>query len=401
MKRHLGNPKSTRQKAGESDLEVDLLDFSRSEEDRRYPWTSTHSFYAVMGGFVFDTSDVPEEKQFLPLGKTQISLTPKALLFLAQNAPTLLPDLPKAAILDKSKASGLTKALVCFQAAWFITQCIARLAEGLPITLLELNTLAHTVCALLVYTMWWNKPLDVEQPTAIKGPAMYAVCAYLCLHSQCDPVRKYIPLHDVQYTQKPDPSLMTRNLLLSGDMATRVKANKTSTAADRLRVELATTAAVTLPVEKGEDILKWRIPNWQAELNYSIGAFIIGEYDLDRESVAFIVAATAAGLMYGGIHLLAWNAPFSSSAQRILWRLSGIVIAASGPSLLLQQLGMWVIRKVHEAADGWLGGVFFIWAVLYFVARVFLVVECFLSLPYAQDLVFQQLRWAGYIPHIS
>lgn len=36
------------------------------------------------------------------------------------------------------------------------------------------------------------------------------------------------------------------------------------------------------------------------------------------------------GLIYGGLHCVAWNAPFTTSIERILWRISSITIAATG-----------------------------------------------------------------------
>jgi hypothetical protein len=38
---------------------------------------------------------------------------------------------------------------------------------GLPITQLELATMAFIVCALVMYTLWWDKPYDVEHTTTI------------------------------------------------------------------------------------------------------------------------------------------------------------------------------------------------------------------------------------------
>ena len=37
-----------------------------------------------------------------------------------------------------------------------------------------------------------------------------------------------------------------------------------------------------------------------------------------------------AGVLYGGLHLLAWNVPFASRVERILWRFSGILITSAG-----------------------------------------------------------------------
>lgn len=79
----------------------------------------------------------------------------------------LLPEISKEYIKDKSKADHLAKVLVIAQASWLILQVIMRWASRLPVTALELNTLAHSICALLVYSLWWDKPLDIQDPTLL------------------------------------------------------------------------------------------------------------------------------------------------------------------------------------------------------------------------------------------
>ena len=48
-----------------------------------------------------------------------------------------------------------------------LVQALARKVEGLPITLLELNTIMHVVCALIMYLLWLKKPQDVGSPTLV------------------------------------------------------------------------------------------------------------------------------------------------------------------------------------------------------------------------------------------
>ena len=35
------------------------------------------------------------------------------------------------------------------------------------VSLLELNTLAYALCAFLTYLLWWEKPLDIEEPLLV------------------------------------------------------------------------------------------------------------------------------------------------------------------------------------------------------------------------------------------
>jgi hypothetical protein len=132
-------------------------------------WTYGHSFFAIAGGFAFDTTDLPEHEKFLPGLRDRVLLTPEGLLALAKDDPTLIPDIPTAFINDKSKLNAAAKALVFIQAAWFVVETVVRLCQRLPVSLLELNTFAHALCALLIYVLWWDKPFDVEEPVLMHG----------------------------------------------------------------------------------------------------------------------------------------------------------------------------------------------------------------------------------------
>lgn len=59
-----------------------------------------------------------------------------------------------------------------------------RLVHGLSISLLELNTFVHTLCAFATYGLWWDKPLNVQQPTFIVGDQMRGLCSYLYFRSK-------------------------------------------------------------------------------------------------------------------------------------------------------------------------------------------------------------------------
>ncbi|KAL8940610.1 MAG: hypothetical protein Q9216_002723 [Gyalolechia sp. 2 TL-2023] len=123
------------------------------------PWakmTLVNAFYIVMGGYVFDVS---KDKRPRIWPRNSDRLTPNVMAVLGclnsqdKDLKEVIPFVSEDEIWDKT--------------AWFCAQCIARIAQGMPVSLLELNTFAHAVCALLVYILWWNKPLDVQEPTVI------------------------------------------------------------------------------------------------------------------------------------------------------------------------------------------------------------------------------------------
>ena len=108
-----------------------------------------------MGGFIVDVS---------PLHNTlsRLTISAKGLAFLARHGHFV--KMSDAAIRDKSKADMLIKSLACIQVSWMLVQTIARKVVGYPITLLEVHTLVHVGCAIAMYGLWFEKPLDVRDP---------------------------------------------------------------------------------------------------------------------------------------------------------------------------------------------------------------------------------------------
>ena len=96
-----------------------------------------HAYYVSMGGVELDSSD--PNNPILPPGKERMRLTLKGVAVALKLRPDLLRDFPNDAILDKSKASPLAKAIVCGQALWFCLQCLGRVVLSAPLSLLEVS----------------------------------------------------------------------------------------------------------------------------------------------------------------------------------------------------------------------------------------------------------------------
>ncbi|KAK0648544.1 hypothetical protein B0T16DRAFT_408387, partial [Cercophora newfieldiana] len=148
---------------------------------RAHQWTMTHSFFATMGGFVFDADAF--RHRTLPGGRKRATLSTPAVGRLAVVTPHLLPDISVDIIKDKSKSSKLAQTVVALQASWFLAQCISRMATGITISLLELTTLIHCLCILAAYLLWWDKPLDIQEPMFIHGQDADLICAGMFLKS--------------------------------------------------------------------------------------------------------------------------------------------------------------------------------------------------------------------------
>ena len=163
---------------------VSQNDDETKPQAHKYRWTHVHSFYTLMGGFAFDTSKA--NPNFLPNNRSHLTLRPRGLKYIAEHAPFLIPDLSKDKIQDKSKADGLAKLFVCLQALWFCLQCIVRMAQKQAISFLELNTFGHSICTLLIYGLWWHKPLNIESPSVLVGENAWEICALMCVTSTGD-----------------------------------------------------------------------------------------------------------------------------------------------------------------------------------------------------------------------
>lgn len=83
-----------------------------------------------------------------------IMITPRVMFELARQGHCIY--LANTKISDKSKANILQKALVLFQVTWMAIQCTTRRVYGLPLTLLEIHTMVHVLCAMALYAFWFK-----------------------------------------------------------------------------------------------------------------------------------------------------------------------------------------------------------------------------------------------------
>lgn len=78
----------------------------------------------------------------------------------------------KRAATDKGTAGVLVKVLVFGQASWFVVQCVSRVFDHLPATLLEIHVVIQVLYVLAAYGFWFFKPLDVNETIRIDIPSL-------------------------------------------------------------------------------------------------------------------------------------------------------------------------------------------------------------------------------------
>ena len=116
-----------------------------------------------MGGFRVSIKDIyptpaTQEEEAVP---ETPSLSPYGIMQLAEAGHFVTISGTK--LEDTSKSSIVQKALVLIQVGWMAVQCIFRGAVGLPVSLLEIHTLVHVACAVIMYAFWIR--VHLSKPT--------------------------------------------------------------------------------------------------------------------------------------------------------------------------------------------------------------------------------------------
>ena len=128
-----------------------------------------------------------------------------------------------------------------------------------------------------------------------------------------------------------------------------------------------------------------------------------------------LVAALTVCTFYGAAHATAWTFAFPTATERLLWRIA-CVDTIAGVVSLLAVFSVAVFHREHgfrllvqsflmreKGAMAWLYRAVVVIGLLNFplfvAARMFIVVETFVSLRRVQLGVYETVQWADYIPH--
>jgi hypothetical protein len=298
-------------------------------------------------------------------------------------------------ISDKSNADPLAKVFVCIQATWYLLQYMSRLVGHLPITLLETNTLAHALCALTIYVLWWSKPLDIKDPTVVSGNWVRPFCQYMCMCSNISGHKKDLEL-----------GLFT----IEGDQVEPIHSYWNINDSSTLRMDLAWEVIKRYPEETTCCPDPWK----SHERNVLVAEYVVphaanwpGRELLKDNFSGYLIAITLSfvSALYGGLHATAWNNFFPTWQECHLWRASSLILVCTGVILSLYAAGYALNTRWDNPLEAlnWLGPLFkcAVWLIAlgYVVCRVFLVVEAFISIRELPTAVYETPVWSQFIPH--
>jgi hypothetical protein len=264
-----------------------------------------------------------------------------------------LPVITEEDICDRSKSDGFTKVFAFIQCAWLVTQCGTRAAVGLPLTELELMTLAFIVAALVMYSFWRYKPFDVQRATIL-----------LCPIERAREVR----------------SRLRRKSQPSQDWTVRGERHQRNVTAREERRQRNVTG-------DGFEGYLWGVVNH----------LIITDdcrIDMGPEGFKNIMFITI-GIVISCLHILAWSWSFPSHTIQILWRVFSVAATCSLPVLLIPT------HSLDTGFCGLCGIILAVCIVVYVISRLGLIVlvfYCFSSMPAA---VYETVSWNAVFPHFS
>ncbi|KAF9462415.1 hypothetical protein BDZ94DRAFT_1194551 [Collybia nuda] len=308
-----------------------------------------HGFFISMGGFA-----IVKGEKLSPIASHHVGTDVAAVADLV--------SIRDYEIFDRSKGDEVTKGLAMLQTVWFLIQCIGRGIQGLPLSELEVVTIAFGVINLVIYIIWWNKPLDVRYPIQIGPPP---------------PPPPY-----------PRLSAYMRSVLEEGD-------------SESIQWQKAISTWITYATEAIVEMFAGQIENEELPRGCDrVPTLWAGRLRPRARGIAALFAlVTAVG--FGGIHCIAWNLAFPTLVEGTLWRMASIIVMAVPMIFFLHVL--WFINIKPPA---WYEIVTFrliipVCSIAYTIARMFLIVLPFTSLRALPTDVYKDVSWAKFIPHIS
>jgi hypothetical protein len=327
------------------------------------------AFFADMGGFMLH----PKDGKPFPLNATQLH-------WLVENGCIEYPQITKKEIWDKSKQDTVAKVITAFQVGYLIIQCIARAAQKLAITTLELNALAIVVCSLMTSYAWLHKPADVHTPVHIHSSKTIEEMMG----------KREWDLTPLDHVDKNGPGY-------SANVQPFMK----------------------MPVIPPERPIQ-RIPNDRFPTNpYGSQEYLL----------------CVATLVFTAIHVAGWNFDFATATERILWRIASLLLFGITVAFWIfetmaswTRLGRWrtiylyltnkeeglerhrrrmkqrdlhvTEREMSELPVLWEFATITPLAIVYGIARLYLLAEGFAELRNINGTAYVHVQWTDFIPHV-
>ncbi|KAH9962600.1 hypothetical protein BC827DRAFT_200716 [Russula dissimulans] len=337
-----------------------------AEEHKEKGWTTTHGFFAIMGGFMEYDGNQPV-RVLLPDQLESYSLTGNGDF----------PKISKAEITDKSKGDAISKAVVILQTGWFVTQCIARVSQRLPITELELVTIAFATLNIVIYVLWWHKPLNVQRGVRVYKQRI---------------TEQPIDDRDVEADMGFWHALLEALFELPAAIVHGPFTRELPHAPWQSRV-------MFWLFFKPQQFLCIGIGTQEYENLKRVTTFYPDKWGNRRTLVVGLALVAAIASTFGGIHCLGWLLTFPSSTQGALWLFASISIVVLPISLSLSLVPRLKERNYPNTLYV-MNFILFSQLYIYMLCRLVLLVLPFLALRSLPPKAHLVVYWVSFIPHV-
>ena len=369
---------------------------------RRYHFGVTHAFYAIMGGFVFDSSCSDDT---ITTGESHVETRTRTdntrdvpqfetFIYIMRYFPHIIPDISEESITDRAESSDLSKVLFVIQIGWFCTNCIARLVQRRPLSLLEISTISHALCTFLTNFVWWPKPLNIAEGTTMQGKEALEVYSLLMCSTQEYAEALGIARRLAGVDRKPSKRRTVRD-------------SRMTTNGDKGKVSLAANALQHL-------LPNPRVPP-QAPFRAHSGMSAPGSIKSKSHPGALYdyIAIAFSPILYGVVHFLVWSDKFPTPLEHLFWRISSVVVTCSGLVWVLLAFGLRQLEDSYARSESGCGKFMNLMVLVpvglmvqtipiaYIVSSGFLVVESLRQLFYLDPAVYQVAPWSNYWPHLT
>ncbi|KAF8654680.1 hypothetical protein AX16_003470 [Volvariella volvacea WC 439] len=354
-------------------------------------WTKTHGFFVQMGGLIYNDGKDCHVITIGPEGDVRLG----DFIISDPGRAIVLPEITEEEIQDKGKGNFISKAVVVIQTTWFVCNCIARHAQNLSITKLELVTLAFAALNIVTYVLWWNKPLDAQYPIYFTNGGRVSQGPWKRKGTDVWASERY---WGVWFGFGSGDR--KGGALLGAIEEANLNAQSLVVALWYRLVKLP-FVALFLPLSYmiGRDMVQSRV---------CVGPYYAGRLNgVDKDKM--VLLSSLIGIGFGGIHLIGWNFEFPTRAEQTVWRVTSIVITAEPALLGLHMIlhhallltpneqRMRILDNITDASFALFG---IIGPFIYTIARIVLLAQSLISLRDNSPSIYENVLWSAYLPHV-
>ena len=276
-----------------------------------------------------------------------------------------IPDVSSRLLTKLDRGDKLVKTLALLQITFLMTQLVARRVANYPSTQLEIATLAFSASSMITYVLYWSRPQGVES------------------------------IYVMEAKKKPDDAILS--MMMQYDSRYLWTHGRTESRLDEEMdlVPIRNDSSHTIYFPGIRD-------GWTEWIEEALGGH--------DEAIPLGCGAVVGGVLFGGLHCLAWDFKYPTSGEALAWKICSVLmtslpILSIYPFIYWQRLNPRFITDTHKLSlvqiiKFLVGLVLIILLVTYILARLFLIVEIFLSLFFLPPEAFID-TWSGSFPHFT